>query len=277
MKLIDFHTHAFPDFLAPKALSSLIDGVHRSDIPFDDTAFSDGTSSGLEDNMKKSGVSVSVLLPVATKPSQTEGINAWAAETAEKYGNIIPFGAVYPDENAPRCLERLAELGRKGIKLHGDFQGFYADEERMLPVYRKCAELGLIVVMHCGVDCSSPHDVHTTPERVARVLDKVSGVKFVLAHMGGVMYEDRAAELLSGADDLWFDTSYSAGRLSPEKMTELIGRYGAHRVLFASDSPWNDPAGVYGLIMKTELSEQEKELIFHANAEKLLGTGEDFP
>ncbi len=275
MRLIDFHTHAFPDSLAPRALASLIDGVHRSDIPFDDTAYSDGTAGGLSNNMKRCGVDMSVLLPVATKPAQTEGINSWADKVAEKFGNIISFGAVYPDENSFFRLERLAAQGKKGIKLHGDFQHFYADEDRMIPVYRKCAELGLIVVMHCGVDCSSPHDVHTTPEMMARVLDRVSGVRFILAHMGGVMTEDRAVRLLAGAENVMFDTAYTAGRLSAEKMTELIGSFGADKVLFASDSPWDDPARIYELIMKTDLSEHEKELVFHMNAERILGKDSD--
>ena len=171
--------------------------------------------------MDKAGVDISVLLPVATKPTQPKGINSWARSFAEKEPRIIPFGAVFPDETAEAQLEELAERGYKGIKLHGDFQGFYADDEKMLPIYRRCAEYGLICVMHAGLDCVSPHDIHVTPERMARVLDKVSGVKFVLAHMGGNCIEDRAAKILAGADDVWVDTAYAAGRISPEKWRSL--------------------------------------------------------
>ena len=269
--MIDFHTHAFPDSLAKRAVASLQEGVRRADEGFDDTAFADGTTAGLCGLMEKSGVVLSVLLPVATRPGQPDGINRWAAELSEKYPQIIPFGAVFPDENAFRELEDIAARGFKGIKLHGDFQGFYADEPRMTDIYRRCGELGLIVVHHAGFDCVSPHDIHVTPERMANVLDRVSGVTFVLAHMGGVRCEDRAAELLSGAEGLNVDTSYSAGRISPEKMRMYIDSFGADRVLFASDSPWNDPSEVAALIGDTGISESEKELIFHCNAERLLG------
>lgn len=238
---------------------------------FDENFYSDGTIKGLSENMSACGVDMSVLLPVATKPTQVEGTNRWAEEAAKETGNIIPFGAVYPDESIFAVLEKLAEQGRKGIKLHGDFQNFYADEERMIPIYRRCGELGLIVVMHSGIDCSSPYDIHTNAQMMARVLDKVSGVKFAVAHMGGVRCEDEAARLLAGAENVWFDTAYTAGRISPEHMTELVRTYGADKVLFASDSPWNDPKDVHMLIESTSLTAEEKEMIYYFNAERLLG------
>lgn len=268
---IDFHTHAFPDALAEKAVMSLRKGVRDADEGFDDTAFADGTAAGLTGLMDKSGVDRSVLLPVATKPLQHEGINRWTEENFLHGGRLIPFGAVFPDESTPRTLEDLAERGYRGVKLHGDFQGFHADDERMLGIYRRCGDLGLTVVMHAGFDCVSPKDIHVTPERMANVLDKVSGVTFVLAHMGGIRCEDRAAELLSGSRDVYVDTAYTAGRISPEKMRQYISAYGADRVLFASDSPWNDPADVSELLEASGLGEEEKELIYEKNAVRLLG------
>lgn len=268
---IDFHAHAFPDGLAAKAVASLQKGVRDADEGFDDTAFADGTVSGLAGLMDKSGVGYSVLLPVATKPSQPESINRWTEENFLHGGRVIPFGAVFPDENAPRVLEDLAQRGYKGIKLHGDFQGFHADDERMLGIYRRCGELGLITVMHAGFDCASPKDIHVTPERMANVLDKVSGTTFVLAHMGGIRCEERAARILAGAKDVYIDTAYTAGRIPPEDMRRYISAFGAERVLFASDSPWNDPGDVAELLEASMLTEEEKELIFEKNAVRLLG------
>ena len=52
--LIDFHTHAFPDALAPRAMSSLGERV-------DFTPTSDGTVSGLIKSMDEDGVDISVV------------------------------------------------------------------------------------------------------------------------------------------------------------------------------------------------------------------------
>lgn len=269
--IIDFHTHAFPDELAERALKGLLATLHNANSGFPEVIYSDGTPKGLVDSMNKADVDISVLLPVATKPTQPKSINSWTRKLAENEPHIIPFGAVFPDDTAESQLEDLAKTGYKGIKLHGDFQGFYADDEKMLPIYRRCAEYGLICVMHAGLDCVSPYDIHVTPERMARVLDRVSGARFVLAHMGGNCIEDRAAKILAGAEDVWVDTAYAADRISPEKMAELAEKYGADRVLFASDSPWNDPADDIALIRSAPISEEDRKKILYKNAQVLLG------
>lgn len=275
MKLIDFHTHAFPDAIAQRAMESLQQGARDSGTGFEDTFYADGTFDGLVGLMDRSGVDKSVLFSVATKPSQPAAINPWLKGLADSCDRIIPFGAVYPDEGALRTLEDIVQLGFKGIKLHGDFQHFYIDEERMLPIYRRCGELGLIVMLHMGMDFCSVNDYHATPERLVNVLDKISDTKFVAAHMGGVCCEERAVKILPGAENVWVDTGYTvtAGRISPEMMGGLIEAFGADRVLFASDSPWNDPADNFRLISGSGISHEDLELICHKNAEKLLGIG----
>ncbi len=267
--IIDAHTHAFPDMLAERAVAALREEVGSCGLDFPDTAYTDGTARGLVNIMDRAGVDRCLLLPVATKPGQGEGINRWTAEFL-KGGRIIPFGAVFPDGDYEANLEKIARAGYKGVKIHGDYQGFYGDEPRMTDFYRKCGELSLIVVMHSGVDPASPKEMHVDPVRMARVLDKVSGVTFVLAHMGGVGCEREAARLLCGSG-VYVDTAYTAGRFSGEEMGELIRAFGADRVLFGSDCPWNDPAEDIALINSAGLSDKERELVFSGNIVRLLG------
>ena len=68
--VIDFHTHAFPDKLAPRAIASLVEGCGGIYPPC-----SDGTVSGLIKNMDDFGVDISVIQPVITKQSQLEKLN----------------------------------------------------------------------------------------------------------------------------------------------------------------------------------------------------------
>ena len=77
-----------------------------------------------------------VVLPIATKPTQQTIINDWAAQQQDEI--LYCYGSVHPD--APDVLEeleRIRQLGLHGIKLHPDYQGFFADEPRMLPIYRR--------------------------------------------------------------------------------------------------------------------------------------------
>ena len=266
--IIDFHTHIFPDSLAPRALAALVRGVAASPMEFKTAPCTDGTEKGLVRDMDKGGISRAVLLPVATKPSQAESINKWELGLGSE--RLIPFGAHFPGADSPAQLERLKEQGFRGIKLHGEFQGFYADDPLIVDVCRRCGELGLIVAFHAGMDYEDCENVRVTPTRAARLLDKLSRTTVVLAHMGGIGFEDEAARLLAGAQGLMVDTSFSAGRLSPSHMGDLIAAYGAEKVLFGTDSPWNSGADSAGLINAAGLSDGDRELIFHKNAERLL-------
>ncbi|MBR6705480.1 MAG: amidohydrolase family protein, partial [Clostridia bacterium] len=44
----------------------------------------------------------------------------------------------------------------------------------------------------------------------------------------------------------------------------------AEKILFGSDSPWENPADTLRFLQSLDLTEQELSLITHANAERLL-------
>ena len=79
--VIDFHTHCFTDEIAVNAIPLL---AQKADIP----AMLNGTVSDLTESMKKYGITYSVLLNIATKPSQTEKINSWAASVQRSKSGV---------------------------------------------------------------------------------------------------------------------------------------------------------------------------------------------
>ncbi len=78
MKYFDFHTHAFADFLAPRAMKSLSASAKSPQTP-DISPYTDGTLSGLKNLAQLRGISEFMILPITTKPSQQNPINKWAA------------------------------------------------------------------------------------------------------------------------------------------------------------------------------------------------------
>ena len=84
--IIDFHTHAFADHVAPKAMASLMAGSNGIYTPC-----SDGTVRGLLNNMAQWGIDYSVVQPVATKPSQTVTVSRWAQEIARCNDRLTAF------------------------------------------------------------------------------------------------------------------------------------------------------------------------------------------
>jgi predicted TIM-barrel fold metal-dependent hydrolase len=262
-RVIDFHTHVFPEDVAGRALAGMIDRTHMR-------AYYDGTLAGLLAEMDRAGIGVSVLAPVATKPSQVRSINDWTASRTS--WRIRALGAMHPGlENAVEELERLAALGLVGIKLHPEFQSFHPEDERMRRVYDACGRLGLIVLFHAGEDPNF-ETVFGEPQAFARIAERHPDTTFVLAHMGGYRMWDEAVRILADAP-VYLDTSHATESFEPAELRDLVRAYGADRVLFASDGPWTDAAAALQTVRACGLDPQEVERIVWSNAASLLGMG----
>ncbi|MBO7375565.1 MAG: amidohydrolase family protein [Clostridia bacterium] len=268
--ITDFHTHAMPDGLAPRALSTLRAGIREvSGIEIEPAT--DFTYAGLIRAAEAAGADRSVVLPVATKPGQAEKINASARETEKKAkGSVVVFAAVHPaDGDFENLMPRLADSGFLGIKLHPEFQSEYFDSDRMIRLLKAARDSDLTVVTHAGADIGIRPPVHGTPERLARALERVPGLRLVAAHLGGWMMWDAVAGFLCGLP-LYFDTSFLSGFIEPSRLRDIIRSHGSRRVLFGSDSPWESPSRTLELLRSSGLSAGELEEITSANAEKIL-------
>jgi predicted TIM-barrel fold metal-dependent hydrolase len=276
--IIDFHTHTFPDKIADAALTKLRAASHT-------LSFTNGTVSGLRESMESAGINWSVVLPVATNPKKVQSINELSATLTEKEG-LIYFGCIHPDmENAKEEVARIAQMGLKCIKIHPVYQGVDIDDIRFLRILDAAAENGLIVVTHNGDDIGFPGVVHCTPQMARNALKQVGKVKLVLAHMGGWKNWETVADALLDTS-AYLDTAFSLGALvqseprhySPEEeklMSEdafckMVRTFGAHRILFGTDSPWSDQRREVEAISALPLTENEKKCIFSENAKQLI-------
>ncbi len=230
-----------------------------------------GTVSGLRDHMRLCGVDQSVVLPVATKPSQLKTINRWAIEQRDE--SLVFFGAVHPDDpDFDGTIRFLKTEGFKGVKFHPDYQRFYVDEPRMMPLYEQLRDAGLIVVLHSGIDIGYPSPVYCTPLMIRHVLDAMSGIRLVAAHMGAHALWRDVEELLVG-QDVYLDTSYSFYLLQKEGMERMIKKHGAENILFGTDYPWKSAGEEIETIRTLSLSPSDIDKILFRNAHKLLQSG----
>jgi len=268
LKLIDFHTHAFPDAIAPRAIKTLADRMERLQ-GYRFCTFADGTVGGLLQLMDEEGVDASVLCPISTKPSQTAGANRFAKSIESE--RIWPLGTVHPAQaDWEAALEGVRALGMPGIKLHPESQEFYVNSPESIRIMRKCAALGLIILFHVGEDAGYPPPVHCTPERLRRAIDASPDTVVIAAHMGGFRMWDDAPKYLADTG-AYFDTAYVQHDMPADVCLDLIRLFGAERVLFGSDSPWSRPrTESFAFLEKLGLSDEELRLIAHENALRLL-------
>lgn len=265
--VIDFHTHIFPDVIAFKTISKLenVSGIK---------AATDGTLKGLLWSMEQAGVDLSVVLPVVTKPSQFESINAFAKSVNEEYaGKLLSFGGIHPDcENYKEQLDAIKAMGLPGIKIHPDYQGVMIDDARYMNIIEYADSLGLIIITHAGIDIGLPEPVHCPPDRMRKVLNAVKPKKMVVAHYGGWKQWEMVYEYLAG-EDVYLDTAFTDSYLAQDMFMKIWEKHDKDKILFATDSPWSDVTKGIEMIQAMPLSEAEKADILGNNANKLLQRG----
>lgn len=260
--LIDFHTHAFPGKIAGRAVGSLSHGSGGM-VPQ-----TDGTAGSLLAEMGRDGVDHSVVLSIATNPRQQHSVNDFAMEL-NREPRITAFGSVHPEApDALEELERIAAAGLKGVKFHPEYQSFFADEERMKPIYRKISQLGLITVFHAGHDIGFAPPYHCMPRQLLGAL-KWLDAPVVAAHWGGYgVGLDVIGQLC--AEQLYFDTSMGYGCIPKPIAQTIVDKHGPNKLLFGSDMPWHRPEWELRLLNSLDISEMDKEKILFRNAMKLL-------
>ncbi len=262
--IIDFHTHAFPDAIASRAIASLVKGSGGAYPPC-----SDGTLGGLLNNMDAFGIDVSVLQPVITKASQLRSLNEWA-KNAES-DRIIPFGGIYPHtEDYKADIDFVVSLGIRGLKFHAEYQHFIVDDAKMLRIYDYAFEQGLIVLHHAGFDPAFPPPFHSSPERFRNIARAMRGGTLVVAHLGGQKEWDGVERYLVG-ENVYLDTSMGFSYYGTEQFMRIARAHGTDRILFGTDSPWSRADEELQAIRALPLAEEEKTAILGGNAKRILG------
>lgn len=262
--IIDFHTHIFPDKIAARSIEALskVSGIK---------AATDGTLNGLLASMDKSGVDLSVIMPVVTKPTQFESVNTFAAKVNEQYaGRLLSFGGIHPDSKDYKAeLDRIKELGLPGIKLHPDYQGVMIDDVRYMRIIEYANELGLIILVHAGIDIGLPEPVHCPPDKARKVLDAIKPQKLVLAHMGGWKQWDAVYEYLAG-ENVYLDTAFTFDYIDLDAFLNLWEKHDREKILFATDSPWSDATKDIEVLHALSIRPREIANVLGNNAKKLL-------
>lgn len=264
---IDFHSHCFPDALAPRAMAKLKQNcAHDAAI----SPHTDGTAADTERLLRAAGIDRAVVCNIATNQKQEQNVNSFAIALT-KSDFFIPLGSLHPDSTAWESeLDRLAAAGIKGIKLHPDYVGIPFTDPRFDRMLSLLEERGFFVVIHAGVDPLSPDFVHAPPEMIAAVHRRHPHLTLVAAHMGGYR---RAAEVLKHlcGTGVYLDTSLSVRRESEATLLwRLLHDHDPHRLLFATDTPWSNPKKEVAFVANAGLPVAIQEQIFYKNAQRLL-------
>jgi predicted TIM-barrel fold metal-dependent hydrolase len=258
MKIIDIHAHVYPDPIAAKAAKSIRNYYHLGDDM-------DGTISKLLERGSAAGVYHYLILPVAVKPDHVRNINAFIQQQVQQHDCFTGFGTVHAGmENILEEVQRIVDMGLKGIKIHPDCQHFDIDDARLFPLY-EAVQGKLPMMIHMGDD---RHD-HSHPARLRRVLQMFPQLQVCAAHFGGHTMYETARENLSDTSCI-MDISSPLMFMEKEQAERYINHYGAERLAFGTDYPIWDPVREVGRFLSLNITEEQKEQIAHKTAERFL-------
>jgi uncharacterized protein len=166
-------------------------------------------------------------------------------------GDNVPIARAYPDRFSlvanvnPHLhfplldeLQRQLDLGAVALKLHPVHGRFDPGAKELYPVFARCSDLGVPVIVHSGV--SSFPGAQTScgnPELLLDAVDYFGDLQFVFAHGGRGWWYDVAAFMAQTKRNVWLDL---AG-LPPKKLPEYYQRFDlakvAQKMIFGTDWP----------------------------------------
>jgi aminocarboxymuconate-semialdehyde decarboxylase len=234
-------------------------------------------------------------------------LNRFMAEEVSRHPSRLIGLATVPLQSPGAAAEELAfavrELGLAGAEIGSNVNGMYFDQADLDPFWEAAEALRCLILLHPshpplpGVDLSR-YFIHNMVGRPAEstasiahmifsgVFDRYPDLTVCMVHGGGflpyqlgrmqkgftVVPHMTARDMARAPEDVARQLYYDSLIHTPEALRFLIERVGATQVLMGSDYPYGmhdrDPVGTIDAI--PGLTEEERSLIFEANARRIL-------
>ncbi len=203
-----------------------------------------------------------------------------AAACSDHPKTFVGFGSVDPlkGDRAVEELDRISELGLKGVKLHPSLQAFAPDDERHWPLYGRCEELGLAALFHTGtsgIGAGQPGGQgirldYARPIRLDAVAAAFPSLNVIAAHFGYPWHLELLAMALHKTN-VFIDISGWAPRYIPtEVVRDMKGRL-QDQFLFGSDYPFIKPKRCLDELAELDIPDDVLQKVLVDNGSKLLG------
>ena len=225
----------------------------------------------------------------AQMTERTASFNDWICEYCATEKRVTPFinidiGAFYDDQQAMMDnLEKNLAAGAKGVKIHPGLSRFFPNDERMWPVYERLQGAGIPILSDSGAAGRQTGSVFGEPVNFAPVFEKFPRLRFIMAHLT-TAYWDQRIDIAKRFPQVHFDISGAfaetngpvrardGNRNVPiEDAVRFLRTIGTDRVMFATDAPGADVRAYIRLILRLDLTDDEKEKILGRNAREFIG------
>ncbi len=269
--VIDFHFHAglYHDY-HPWVIDWIKTQMENAEEFIQEVLTPEGLIRYLDDSGVDYAVALAELSPITTGVLSNEEV----AEVCQGNDRMIPFCSINPFLVADLAaeLERyVAEMGFRGLKLYPTYHHYYANSNRIYPLYAKAEELGIPVMIHTGSSIFKGARLkYGDPLYMDDVAVDFPRLTLLMVHSGRGFWYDRAYFLAKLHANLYMEI---AG-LPPQRLLEYFPELDrvADKVIFGSD--W--PGMPYikrniEIIRGLPLKDETKDKILGGNAARILG------
>lgn len=258
MRVIDMHTHIFPDKIARKATMNVVDYFGQPEPP---NHF--GTAGELISVLDRAKIDYALVFSAATGPHQVETVNRYIWGESKRCEKLIPCGTLHAGyEGYREELRWLREHGVFGVKIHPEFQRFALDDERLFPMYEEMERHDMFLLAHMG----DPRVNVSGPRRLLPVAETFPKLRCIAAHLGNWNdWDPEKIKPIAELENVYTDISSSFSYVTDyAPLYEVLKAYDPSHVFFGSDYPIWCPEKELGKALKLDLPENFLEdILFH--------------
>jgi predicted TIM-barrel fold metal-dependent hydrolase len=237
--------------------------------------------------LRREGVDRAAVYPISSILAKDcmEG-NREVAEAAKAHPSaFVPFACINPafpgwKADFETCFETM---GMMGLRLFPTYHGYGLEDSCFAEIVSKAGEKRIPVALAVRVEDERQHH----PLLMVPSLDMLAATGAVLAFpetrfvLSGATLPELLSvrEALAEAGNWSFDTGRMQGRHDLQGTVEVlmsaVEAFGAGRILFGSNAPFQYVQSALMKILRAPLDESDKEAILSGNALRLLGDTAD--
>jgi predicted TIM-barrel fold metal-dependent hydrolase len=202
-------------------------------------------------------------------------------EAAERNADVfVPFVMVDPwrDDAGVAEAKRLIALGARGFKFHPLTQNFYANDQRLYPLYEVIAAAKLPALFHTGqtaVGQGAPGGggvrlKYGNPIYLDDVAVDFPDMPIVMAHPS-FPWQDEALSVALHKTQVFIDLSGWSPKYFPPQLVHYANTLIRNKVLFGSDHPMITTDRWLADFDTAGFRDEVKPLLLKENAARLLG------
>ena len=226
-------------------------------------------------------VALDLETTVATPPCSNDYVSAMQKRYPERiiqaWGAVDPFKGEAAIREAKHAIEDLRMLG---FHFHPIMGHFAVNDRRLYPLFEVINELKVPVMIDVGttgMGAGMPGGMgakirHAHPSAIDELAADFPHLTIIAAHIGWPWVEEMTAVALHKGNVFWEVSGYAPQYFPPSLVRDIRGRL-KEKILFGSDYPSIPYPRLLREWDELGYSDDVKELVFHRNAERVLGLG----